>query len=89
VIGKCLAGLIPDLQHLAMRDTRRVVRGILKETMRDVERAAIDHPDDLTLTVEALIPDTLRGGDAGLVRPGGADVVVHGFRHFFDDLDLR
>ena len=56
--------------------------------MRDVQRAAIDHADDLPLAVQPLTPDALRRGDAGLVRPRRAAVVVERFGHFFDQLDV-
>src|SRR4030088_3234090 len=46
---------------------KRVVHGIQEEAMRDVQRAAIDHADDLPLAVQPLTPDALRRGDAGLV----------------------
>src|SRR6266545_3411514 len=60
VLDRCAARRIADLHDLAVSEAGRVVDGVLKEAMVDVERTRIDHADDLALAVQTLVPDAGR-----------------------------
>ena len=69
-----------------MRESRRVVHGIFEEAVVDVDRRAVDHPDDLILAVQATIPDAARARRARLVGARRVGVVVLQLTNLLDEL---
>ena len=81
--GRCAADVADGL-HLAVGGTRGVGCRVGEEAVVGVRQPGVDHPDDLTLAVDALVPDRRRVVVARLDHGRGLDGIERGAEHGLD-----